>query len=427
MYWSALKQKAGRRIVVTGMGSITPLGYTPQEVFDNLLAGKSALIKIPKERFPEIDQIPVKIGGLLLDFDLEKWYKMMPYAPTQQSSHGFAAAVKAMEDSGYQPSSEEEKDLFGVIGGTGTSSGREVFDMYDKFYRSGEDLSIVPSNYIENTDIHGMTASVSKYFKARGPSSTVTAACATGQSVIMEAYRNILLGEAKVMLAFSAENVVIPYGMRGFASLGAINTKGNDDPVGAARPMDESREGLVASDGGNAVVLEDLEHALKRGATIYGEVKGFSQNCDGYHLTRPTAEGQGIYRTMSKSLEMADVDPKDVQLVHAHAAGTKEGDKAEMKAIDRIFGNHMPYITGCKGNTGHMMCTVGTFHCIESLLSIQQSVIPPVKNLKNPIKVEGKLLKYVMEPTKAEVNNAIMNNVGFGGINSTLVVSKYVS
>ena len=309
--------------------------------------------------------------------------------------------------------------------GTGTSTGRNIFGMSDKFYRNNASFSVVHEGYISETDVHGITAAVSKYFKTKGPIGTVTAACATGQAVIQEAYRNIMLNEADIMIAASAENVVIPYGLRGFSTLGAINTKDNDDPEGAPRPMDESRAGLVASDGGNGVVLEELNHALKRGARIYGELLGYSMNCDGYHLTRPTAKGEGIYRTMKNSIEMSGVDLKDITLVHAHAAGTREGDIAEMIAINRLFGDLSPYITGCKGNTGHMMCTIGTYHCIESLLSITHDKIPPIKNLKNPITVDGKMLNYARSIVDVEVKNVVMNNVGFGGINSSLVVGKY--
>ncbi|CAG9330767.1 unnamed protein product [Blepharisma stoltei] len=424
MYWQQLKQASGRRVVITGMGLATPIGNTLEEVFAGLIQGKSGIRKIPKSRFPEIDEMPVDIGGLL-DVDLEEWYRIMPSNRTQQNAYGFIGAYRAMMDSGYKPQTEAERERFGCIMGTGTSTGRNIFGMYDKFFRAGAAMSSVHGGYIEETDIHGLTAAVSKYFQTKGPVGTLTAACATGQAVIQEAYRNILLGEADVVIAASAENVVIPYGVRGFTTLGAINTKDNDNPEGAPRPMDESRGGLCVSDGGDGVILEELQHALRRGAKIYGEFKGFSMNCDGYHLTRPTAEGEGIYRTMSNSIQMAGLDPSEITLVHAHAAGTREGDLAEMVGIDRLFGDINPYITGCKGNTGHMMCTVGTFHAIESLLSITHGIIPPIKNLKNPITVNGKMLNYVREPVYTNVRNVVMNNVGFGGINSSLVVSKY--
>ena len=424
MLWKQFKSSSGRRVVITGMGCVTPLGNTLESNFEGLLTGKSGIVTIPKERFPEIDEMPVKIGGLLSE-DLEKWYKIMPSNRTQQNAFGFIGAFKAMEDSKYQPKSQEDHERFGTIMGTGTSTGRNIFGMYDKFFKSGSSLSVVHGGYIEETDIHGITNAVSRYFKSKGPVGTVTAACATGQAVIQEGYRNIMLDEADVMLTGSAENVVIPYGLRGFATLGAINVKDNHDPEGAPKPMDDARSGLVASDGGNAVVLEELQHALKRGAKIYGEVLGYSMNCDGYHLTRPTAKGEGIYRTMKNSIEMAGIEPKDINLVHAHAAGTKEGDIAEMIAVDRLFGDLNPYITGCKGNTGHMMCTIGTYHCIESILSINHSKIPPIKNLKNPITVNGKMLNYARSVIDCDINYVVMNNVGFGGINSSLVVGKY--
>ncbi|OMJ85027.1 hypothetical protein SteCoe_13749 [Stentor coeruleus] len=424
MLWQQFKQKSGRRVVITGMGTLTPLGNTLQANFDALLAGKTGITKIPKERFPEIDEMPVKIGGLLNE-DLEKWYKIMPSNRTSQNAFGFIGAYKAMEDSGYKPKSPEEYERFGVIMGTGTSTGRNIFGIYDRFFRANNSFDVVHGGYMEETDIHGITNAVSRYFKTKGPVGTITAACATGQAVIQEAYRNIVLNEADVMIAGSAENVVIPYGLRGFATLGAINVKDNDNPEGAARPMDDSRMGLVASDGGNGVICEELQHALKRGARIYGEVLGYSMNCDGYHLTRPTASGEGIFRTMKNSIEMAGLQPKDLTIVHAHAAGTREGDIAEMIAIDRLFGENRPYVTGCKGNTGHMMCTIGTYHCIESLLSVYYGKIPAIRNLKNPIQVNGKLLNYVREPVECDVNYVVMNNVGFGGINSSLVVGKY--
>lgn len=425
MFWQQLKQASGRRVVVTGMGVATPIGNTLEEVFSALVQGKHGICKIPKSKFPEIDEMPVTIGGLL-DVDLEEVYRIMPSHRTQQNAYGFIGALRAMQDSGYQPQSEAERERFGCIMGTGTSTGRNIFGMYDKFFRANSSMDVVHPGYIEETDIHGLTAVVSKHFQTKGPSGCLTAACATGQAVIQEGYRNILLGEADVMITASAENVVIPYGLRGFASLGAINAKDNDNPGGAARPMDESRNGLVASDGGNGVILEELQHALRRGAKIYGEIKGFSMNCDGYHLTRPTAQGEGIFRTMVNSIKMSGLEPKDFELVHAHAAGTREGDLAEMIGIDRLFGDVNPYITGCKGNTGHMMCTIGTFHAIESLLCITHSTIPGIRNLKNPITVNGKMLNYVIEPVYTEVNNVVMNNVGFGGINSSLVVSKYI-
>eukprot|EP00358_Blepharisma_japonicum_P005243 CAMPEP_0202945738 /NCGR_PEP_ID=MMETSP1395-20130829/7224_1 /ASSEMBLY_ACC=CAM_ASM_000871 /TAXON_ID=5961 /ORGANISM="Blepharisma japonicum, Strain Stock R1072" /LENGTH=351 /DNA_ID=CAMNT_0049645965 /DNA_START=221 /DNA_END=1276 /DNA_ORIENTATION=+ len=350
----------------------------------------------------------------------------MPCSKTRTNAHGFCAAYKAMEDSGFTPSSEEEKEKFGCIMGAGVSSIYETLGGLHDVYINGSNIDAIPADYAENVDINGLTNAVCRYFGAKGHSEAVNPACATGHAVVQGAFRSIMLGENDICVAGAADTIIHPAMLKGFALLGCINTKKNANPEDSSRPLDENREGLAAADGGNAVVLEELQHALARGAKIYGEVKGYSMNCDGFHLTKPTPRGEGIYRTMVDALGMTGMSPEDIDLVLAHATATKAGDSAEVNAIDSVFGDLKPYITAVKGHTGHMMCAVGTFHVISALLMIANGIATPILNMKNPLKINGKELNFVKEPVNAHLNNILINAVGFSGMNNSIIVSRYL-
>jgi len=373
---------------------------------------------------PEVDQIPVRIGGYL-DIDYEYWKNIMPCNKTRTNVHGFSAVYKAMQDSGFRPSSEEERERFGCVMGTGVSSVYEFMQGLHDVHANGSNIDAIPADYAEKIDINGLNTAISRYFGAKGHTEAVSPACATGHAVVQEAFRTIMLGESDVCIAGAADTIVHPVILKGFALLGCINLKSNENPGESSKPLDENRAGLAGADGGNAVILEELQHALARGAKIYGEVKGYSMNCDGFHLTKPTPRGEGIYRTMLGVLGMTGIRPENIDLILAHATATKAGDFAEINAIDSVFGDLRPYITAVKGHTGHMMCAVGTFHVISALLMISNGVVAPVMNLKNPLKIKGKELNFVKEPVHTQLNNVLINAVGFSGMNNSLIVSKY--
>mmetsp|Transcript_14519 Transcript_14519/g.14616 ORF Transcript_14519/g.14616 Transcript_14519/m.14616 type:complete len:311 (+) Transcript_14519:298-1230(+) len=286
-------------------------------------------------------------------------------------------------------------------------------------------LRSVPSLYHSHLSIFGTTANIVKKFGFKGPTSGYSSACAAGSCSLAEAFWSVRCDEADVIVAGTSDNGIHNYLLSGLSRLGALNKRCNDSPQSASCPFDMKRDGFISADGAGCLILEELNHALSRNAYIYGELKGVSLSSESFHPSRPHPEGEGIARTMKRALEIAELEPKDIDLIHAHGTSTVEGDMSEVIAINNVFGNIKPAIISSKANYGHMMAGVGAIQSAVLLLCIKHSMIPHLINLKNPVQVNDIELDYVLEPRAKEVNAGVTNNAGFGGLNCSLVFTKY--
>lgn len=408
-----------RRIVLTGMGMVGPVGLTVKESWDNILAGKSGIA--PITHF-DVSEFSVRFGGSVHGFEVTNYIskkesrKMDPFI-----HYGIAAAKEAIEDSGLEVT-EENADRIGVmvgsgIGGlTGIEKGRQTFD------KSGpRKISpfFVPSNIINM-----ISGNISIMYGMKGPNIAIVTACTTGTHNIGEAARIIERGDADAIVAGGAEMATSPTGLGGFAAARALSTR-NDDPSTASRPWDKDRDGFVLSDGAGVVMVEEYEHAKARGATIYAELTGFGMNGDAYHMTSPSEGGEGAAKCMELALKDAGINPDQIDYVNAHGTSTPAGDRAETMAAKRMFGDHAYKLamSSTKSMTGHLLGAAGGIEAIFTALAIRDQVAPPTINYTTPDPDCD--LDYVpnqARPMKIDV--AISNSFGFGGTNGTLVLSK---
>jgi len=408
-----------RRIVLTGMGMVGPVGLTVKESWDNILAGKSGIA--PITHF-DVSEFSVQFGGSVHGFDVTNYIskkesrKMDPFI-----HYGIAAAKEAIEDSGLEVT-EENADRIGVmvgsgIGGlSGIEKGRQTFD------KSGpRKISpfFVPSNIINM-----ISGNISIMYGMKGPNIAIVTACTTGTHNIGEAARIIERGDADAIVAGGAEMATSPTGLGGFAAARALSTR-NDDPATASRPWDKDRDGFVLSDGAGVVMVEEYEHAKARGATIYAELTGFGMNGDAYHMTSPSEGGEGAAKCMELALKDAAINPDQVDYVNAHGTSTPAGDRAETMAAKRMFGDHAYKLamSSTKSMTGHLLGAAGGIEAIFTALAIRDQVAPPTINFTTPDPDCD--LDYVPnEARPMKIDVAISNSFGFGGTNGTLVLSK---
>ena len=408
-----------RRIVVTGLGMVCPVGLTVKESWQNILAGKSGIA--PISHF-DVSEFTVRFGGSVHGFDVSNYMsskdarKMDPFI-----HYGIAAAKEAIADSGLEVS-EENADRIGVMIGSGIGGlpgiekGRETFD---KFGPRRISPFFVPSNIINM-----ISGNLSIMYGMKGPNMAIVTACTTGTHNIGEAARIIERGDADVMVAGGAEMATSPTGLGGFAAARALSTR-NDDPEGASRPWDKDRDGFVLSDGAGVVVIEEYEHAKRRGAPIYAEVSGFGMNADAYHITMPSAGGEGARKCMELTLKDAGINPDQVDYINAHGTSTPVGDKAETMAAKAMFGDHAYKLamSSTKSMTGHLLGATGGIEAIFSVLAIRDQVAPPTINYTTPDPDCD--LDYVPnEARQMKIDVALSNSFGFGGTNGSLLFSK---
>ena len=408
-----------RRIVLTGMGMVGPVGLTVKESWDNILAGKSGIA--PITHF-DVSEFSVRFGGSVHGFEVTDYIskkesrKMDPFI-----HYGIAAAKEAIEDSGLEVT-EKNADRIGVmvgsgIGGlSGIEKGRVTFD------KSGpRKISpfFVPSNIINM-----ISGNISIMYGMKGPNIAIVTACTTGTHNIGEAARIIERGDADAIVAGGAEMATSPTGLGGFAAARALSTR-NDDPATASRPWDKDRNGFVLSDGAGVVMVEEYEHAKARGANIYAELTGFGMNGDAYHMTSPSEGGEGAAKCMALALKDAAVNPDQVDYINAHGTSTPAGDKAETMAAKRMFGEHAYKLamSSTKSMTGHLLGAAGGIEAIFTALAIRDQVAPPTINYGTPDPDCD--LDYVPnEARHMKIDVAISNSFGFGGTNGSLVLSK---
>jgi len=414
-----------RRIVISGIGLITPLGAGVDASWRRLIAGESGLKKI--DRF-NVDDLPAKVAGLIPregDGAFNPDDAMSPKDARRNDPfilYGIAAAIEAIQDSGWQPEDEESRERTGVligsgIGGLGTIANTAV----DLEMRGPRRVSPF---FIPACLINLVSGQVSIRFGFKGPNHSVVTACSTGAHAIGDAARMIQLGDADVMVAGGAEGAVCRIGIAGFAAMKALSTHYNDEPHRASRPWDKGRDGFVMGEGAGIVVLEELEHARARGAKIYGEVIGYGLSGDAHHITAPAPDGDGGYRSMKMALKRAGLEPGDVDYVNAHGTSTPLGDEIELGAVKRLFGSSAERLSmsSTKSAIGHLLGAAGGVEAIFALLAIHHQIVPPTLNLDDPS--EGCDLDLVPHKAKErEVRTVLSNSFGFGGTNATVVLT----
>jgi 3-oxoacyl-[acyl-carrier-protein] synthase II len=411
-----------RRVVITGLGMVSPLGLSYASSWDGALAGKSGIRKITKF---DVSDYSVRIAGELPDFDpsdviaRKDLKKMDPFV-----HYALYAGVKAFEDSGLVIT-EANEDRVGVYIGAGIG-GLGSIEHWNTVLREKGPGRITPF-FIPMTIINLASGQVSIRIGAKGPNSCAVTACATGTHSIGDSFRIIQYGEADVMIAGGSEAAITPLGVAGFNALKAL-TQNSDDPQGASRPFDKNRDGFVLGEGAGVMVLEELESAKKRGARIYAEIIGYGRNGDGYHITTPSVDGIGASKCIGLALKDAKLNPEDVDYINAHGTSTYYNDLYETKAIKRVFGEHARSlaISSTKSMTGHLLGAAGGVEAVFTVLAIKDGVLPPTINYTTP-DPECDLDYVPNEARRMEVKSALSNSFGFGGTNAVLAFKAFKS
>jgi len=408
-----------RRVVITGLGMVSPVGLSVSESWGNILAGKGGIGPITHI---DVSAFSTRFGGSVKGFDPTNYIpakdvkKMDPFI-----HYGIAAAKEAIEDSGIEVT-EQNASRIGVVIGSGIGGITGIEKGHEAYMKSGpRKISpfFVPANIINM-----ISGNVSIMFGLKGPNYAITTACATATHCIGDAGRMIEYGDADVMIAGGAEMATSPTSLGGFCSARALSTR-NDNPETASRPWDKDRDGFVLSDGAGVVVLEEYEHARQRGATIYAELIGFGMSGDAYHMTAPSEGGEGAKRCMELAMHNAKINPNEVDYINAHGTSTPAGDKGETEATKAAFGEHAKKlaISSTKSMTGHLLGAAGGIEAIFSVLSIRDQVAPPTINIFTP-DPECDLDYVPGEARKMKINTVLSNSFGFGGTNGTLVFRK---
>jgi 3-oxoacyl-[acyl-carrier-protein] synthase II len=405
-----------RRVVITGLGIVSPVGSTIATAWDNITAGHSGIS--PIDIFDASD-MPVRISGSVKDFDANDYIPPKDQKKMDTFVHyGIGAGIQAIRDSGLEVT-ERNAERIGVSIGSGIG-GLPYIERSHTAYLNGGFRKISPF-FVPSAIINMVAGNLSIMSGLKGPNISLVSACATGTHSIGDAARMIVYGDADVMVAGGAEMATTPLGIGGFAAARALSTR-NDEPTRASRPWDKGRDGFVLGDGAGVVVLEEYEHAKARGARIYCELAGFAWNSDAFHMTQPSPGGEGAARCMKLALKDAGMNPDDIDYINAHGTSTPAGDKGETEAIKNALGDHARkvMISSTKSMTGHLLGAAGGVEAVFSILAMQHGVVPPTINLDDPDPECD--LDYVPNTARqAEVRVAMSNSFGFGGTNGTLI------
>lgn len=419
-----------RRVVVTGMGMVTPLGVGVKRNWDSITAGKSGIRKI--DEF-DLTDMASHVAGLVPKttdenptdgaFNVDKFVDKKEQKKIDQFiMFGMAAAQEAIEDSGWVCATEEDQHRTGVLIGSGIGGLGTMFEASKTLIERGPKRMspfCIPAMLI---NLASGWVSIKHGFK--GPNHSVVTACATGTHAIGDSARIIALGDADVMIAGGAEAAVTPLGVGGFAAARALSTGYNDTPEKASRPFDEGRDGFVIAEGAGVVVLEEYEHAKKRGAKIYAEIIGYGMSGDAYHITSPAENGDGGFRAMTAALKNAKINPEEVDYINAHGTSTPVGDGLECTAVKNRFAICLDKLSmsSTKSAIGHLLGAAGAVEAIYSIKAIETGVLPPTLNLDN-VSEPCKGLDLVPKVAKnKKVNVALSNSFGFGGTNASVIM-----
>jgi len=411
---------AKRRVVVTGMGMVSPLGLDVQSSWKAILEGKSGVGHITHF---DATGYPVRIAAEVKGFEPTKYIEQKEVKKMDRFIHfAIAATEMALADSGLKITPDNSERI-GIVIGSGMG-GLPAIEYYHRILLEKGWKRVSPF-FIPMVIINLAAGQISIRFGIKGPNLAVTTACATGNHSIGEAFRMIQYGDADVMIAGGAEAVITPMAVSGFAIMKALSTR-NDEPEKASRPFDIDRDGFVMGEGSGIIILEELEHALKRGAKIYAELIGYGMSSDAYHITAPAPEGEGGARCMKMALNDAGVKPELIDYINAHGTATKHGDELENQAIKTVFGEHAYKlcVSSTKSMTGHLLGAAGGVEAIFTVLSIYEDIVPPTINLDNP-DPECDLDYVPYKARKKEVIYAMTNSFGFGGTNASLVFRKF--
>ncbi len=410
-----------RRVVVTGLGVITPLAVGTEGTWQGLMEGRSGIGRITK--FDTTDY-PCKIAGEITDFKPEDWIEKKEVKKSDTFIHyAIAAAQMAVDDSGFD-TSKEDQDRVGVIIGSGIGGLPLIEEMHKKLLERGP--SRISPFFIPGLIVNLAAGHISIRFGCKGPSSAPATACATGAHAIGDAFKVIQRDDADVMFAGGSEAVVTPLAIGGFSAMRALSTR-NDEPQRASRPWDLNRDGFVMGEGAGVLILEEREHALARGAKIYCELVGYGMTSDAYHITSPSDDGDGMVRVMIRALRDAGLAPESIQYINAHGTSTSVGDKVETIAIRKVFGEHAYKlaVSSTKSMTGHLLGAAGGIESAFAALAIHHGVLPPTINYEVPDPECD--LDYVPNSARpvAGLNHVLSNSFGFGGTNATLIFSRH--
>ncbi len=410
-----------RRVVITGLGCVTALAESAEELFAALCEGKSGISTI--ESF-DTGAYPVKFGGEIRNFDVTKYVDQRQSKRMDRFTRfAVAAAKQAVDDSGIDFSKE---DIFraGVIVGTGIGGLNEIEEQHKRLLKKGPNK--VSPFCVPRLMANAASGTIAICYGVRGPNFCVTSACASGNHAIGEAFSNIVAGRSDIMITGGAEAALTPIGLASFCAARSLSTR-NDDPQSASRPFDRDRDGFVLSEGAGILVLEEESHAKKRGANIYAELLGYSATDDGYHITAPLTNGDGAAAAMKLALIDAGVEKEKIDYINAHGTATELNDIAESAAIRFVFGKcaYKIPVSSTKSCLGHLLGASGAVELIICVKAINESTIPPTTNLENPDeRCDAKMDFVPLAARQAKVNIAMSNSFGFGGHNACLVVGK---
>ncbi|MBT5265909.1 MAG: beta-ketoacyl-ACP synthase II [Rhodospirillaceae bacterium] len=415
-----------RRVVVTGLGLLTPLGCGVEASWDRLIKGQSGIGQL--EGF-DVSDLNARIGGQIPEGDTaDGLFAPDDWMPPNERRRidrfillGMVAAQQAVESSGWVPATEEDQNRSGVMIGSGIGGLIQIHDTSLTLSERGPRR--VSPFFIPSALINLVSGQVSIKYGFRGPNHSVVTACATGAHAIGDAARMIMLDDADVMVAGGAEAAVCRIGIAGFASAKALSTGFNDEPERASRPWDQGRDGFVMGEGAGIVVLEEYEHAKRRGATIYGEIVGYGMSGDAHHITAPAADGNGGFRAMQAAFKRAGMSPDDVDYVNAHGTSTPLGDEIEFGAVKRLFGSAAEKVSmsSTKSSIGHLLGAAGSVEAIFTLLAMRDGVVPPTLNLENPSEICVGMDLVPLKARERPVRAVLSNSFGFGGTNASLI------
>ncbi len=416
-----------RRVVITGLGLVTPLACGVEETWSRLLAGKSGAGPITRFDASEMQtkyacEVPLGDGSDG-SFNADDW--MAPKDRRKVDDfilYGVAAAQQAVTDSGWQPEDEEARCRTGVMIGSGIG-GLNSIERNTLMVEERGPRRLSPF-FIPGALINLISGQVSIRHGFKGPNHAVATACATGAHAIGDAARMIMLDDADVMVAGGAEAAICKIGIAGFNAAKALSTTRADNPEAASRPYDEDRDGFVMGEGAGVVILEELEHARARGARIYAEVLGYGMSGDAYHITAPSADGDGGYRAMQAAVRRAGIRPEQIDYINAHGTSTM-ADTIELATVERLLGDAAPRATmsSTKSAIGHLLGAAGAVEAVFSVLAIRDQVAPPTINLDNPA-VEPRLNLAANARHERKIDIAMSNSFGFGGTNACLILGK---
>ncbi|MBL0690163.1 MAG: beta-ketoacyl-ACP synthase II [Alphaproteobacteria bacterium] len=418
-----------QRVVVTGMGAVSPLGVGVKNNWKKIVNGKSGIVKIPSDMFDGADMLKSKVAGIVPrgtaegEFDVNEILSVKNQNKMDIFIHlALKASQEAIDDAGIK--SLPNKDEIGVLVGSGIGGISSLSNNIKKIQET--DLTRLSPFAIPMMIVNMVGGQIAIEYGFRGPNSAIATACASGTHSIGYAARTIASGDATIMVCGGAESAFTSVSVAGFCALRALSTSYNDTPEKSSRPWDTGRDGFVIAEGAATLVLEEYEHAKKRGANIYAEIVGYGMSGDGYHMTAPHPEGEGAYLSMKRAMETAEINTNEIDYINAHGTSTPLGDMMEISAIRKLFGDNIKDIpiSSTKSATGHLLGASGALEAIFSIMAIKDGILPPTLNLENPESGTEDLNLVPNVAQKKVVNFALSNSFGFGGTNASIIFKK---